>query len=143
MFFGLTNFLAIFQTMMDRILCDLINIGKVESFIDNVIVGIEKEERYNEIVEEVVKRLAENDLYIKLEKCKWKVIEVGFLGVVIILEEIKIEEEKVKGVLDWPNPKEVKDIQKFLELANYYWQFIKDFIFIVKLLHDLVKKDQK
>ena len=56
--------------MMDRILCDLINIGKVESFIDNVIVGIEKEERYNEIVEEVVKRLAENDLYIKLEKCK-------------------------------------------------------------------------
>ena len=61
----------------------------------------------------------------------------------IILEEIKIEEEKVKGVLDWPNPKEVKYIQKFLELANYYWQFIKDFIFIVKLLHDLVKKDQK
>ena len=143
MFFGLTNFLAIFQTMMDRILCDLINTGKVESFIDNVIVGIEKEERYNKIVEEVVKRLAENDLYIKLEKCKWKVIEVGFLGVVIILEEIKIEEEKVKGVLDWPNPKEVKNIQKFLELANYYWQFIKDFISIVKLLHDLVKKDQK
>ena len=143
MFFGLTNFLAIFQTMMNKILCNLINTGKVESFIDDVIVGIEKEEGYNEIVEEIVKRLAENDLYVKLEKCKWKIIEVEFLGVVIILEEIKIEEEKVKGVLDWPNPKEVKDIQKFLELANYYWQFIKDFIFIVKLLHDLVKKDQK
>ena len=143
MFFGLTNFLAIFQTMMNKILCNLINTGKVESFIDDVIVGTEKEEGYNEIVEEIVKRLAENDLYVKLEKCKWKIIEVEFLEVVIILEEIKIEEEKVKGVLDWPNPKEVKDIQKFLELANYYWQFIKDFIFIVKLLHDLVKKDQK
>ena len=143
MFFGLTNFLAIFQTMMNKILCNLINTGKVESFIDDVIVGTEKEEGYNEIVEEIVKRLAENDLYVKLEKCKWKIIEVEFLEVVIILEEIKIEEEKVKGVLDWPNPKEVKDIQKFLELANYYWQFIKDFIFIVKLLYDLVKKDQK
>ena len=55
---------------MNRILCDLINIGKVESFIDDVIVGTEKEEGYNEIVEEIVKRLAENDLYVKLEKCK-------------------------------------------------------------------------
>ena len=70
MFFGLTNFLAIFQTMMNKILCNLINTGKVESFIDDVIVGIEKEEGYNEIVEEIVKRLAENDLYVKLEKCK-------------------------------------------------------------------------
>jgi len=86
--------------MINKILWNLINTGKVASFIDDVIVGTEKEERYNEIVEEVVKRLAENDLYVKLEKYKWKVIEVGFLGVVIILKEIKIEEEKVKGVLD-------------------------------------------
>ena len=47
--------------------------------------------------------------------------EVGFLGVVIRLEGIKIEEEKVKEVLDWPASKEIKNMQKFLELANYYW----------------------
>jgi len=64
--------------------------------------------------------LAENDLYIKPEKCKWKVRKVGFLGMIIELEEIKIEEEKVKEVLDWLTPKEVKDIQKFPGLANYY-----------------------
>jgi len=52
--------------------------------------------------------------------------EVGFLRVVIGLEGIKIEEEKVKSVLDWLTPQGVKDIQKFLELANYYCQFIKD-----------------
>ena len=46
--------------------------------------------------------------------------EVGFLGVMIGLERIKMEEDKMKEVLDWPTPKEVKDIQKFLELANYY-----------------------
>ena len=52
------------------------------------------------MVEEVVKMLSENDLYIKLEKCKWKVREVGFLGVVIGLKGIKMEEEKMKEVLD-------------------------------------------
>jgi len=51
--------------------------------------------------------------------------EIRFLGVVIGLEGIKIEEEKVKGILNWPTPKEVKDVQKFLGLANYYCQFIK------------------
>ena len=69
-FFGLTNSPAIFQTIMNKILWDLISTGKVASFIDNVIVGTEIEEGYNKIVEEVVKRLAENDLYVKLEKYK-------------------------------------------------------------------------
>ena len=85
---------------MNEILWDLINTGEVVSFINNVIVGTEREEGHNEIVEEVVKRLVENDLYVKLEKCKWKVREIGFLGVVIGSEGIKMEEEKVKEVLD-------------------------------------------
>ena len=127
---------------MNEILCDLINTGEVASFIDNIIVETEKEEGHNEIVEEVVKRLAENDLYVKPEKYKQKVIEVGFFRVVIGLEKIKMKEEKVKEVLDWPTPKEVKDMQKFLGLANYYQQFIKYFISIARSLHDLVKKDQ-
>ena len=90
------------------------------SFIDDVIVKTEEEEGHDEIVEEVVRRLVENDLYVKPEKCKWKVREVGFLGVVIGLEGIKIEENKVKEVLNWLTPKRVKDVQKFLGLANYY-----------------------
>jgi len=66
------------------------------------------------------KGLCLQHLYVKPEKCKWKVREVGFLGVVIGLKGIRMEEEKVKGVLDWPTPKCVKDVQKFLGLANYY-----------------------
>ena len=69
--------------------------------------------------------------------------DIGFLGVVIGLEGIKIEEEKVKGVLDWPTSKCVKDMQKFLGLANYYCQFIKGFASIARPLYDMVKKDQK
>ena len=102
-----------------------------------------EEEKGHDKVVEVVKRLAENNLYVKPEKCKWKVREVGLLGVVIGLEEIKMEKVKVKGVLDQLTPKKVKDIQKFLGLVNYYWWFIKDFVSIAKLLHNLVKKDQK
>jgi len=52
-----------------------------------------------------------------------------------------MEKEKVKEVLDWPTSKRVKDIQKFLGLANYYWWFIKDFTAIARPLHDLVKND--
>ena len=120
MFFGLTNSPATFQAMMNKLLRDLINIEKVAVFIDDVIVGIETEEEHDELVAEVIKRLEENDLYIKLEKCKWKVREVGFLGVEIGPEGIKMEKEKVKGVLEWPTPMCIKDVQKFLGLANYY-----------------------
>ena len=58
-------------------------------------------------------------------------------------DRIKIEKEKVKRVLDWPTSKGAKNIQKFLGLTNYYQQFIKDFTVIARLLHDLVKKNQK
>jgi len=100
MFFRLTNSPATFQAMMNELLRDLINTGKVAAFIDDVIIGIEMEEGHDELVAEVIKRLEENDLYMKQEKCKWKVREVRFLGVIIEPEGIKMEEEKVKGVLE-------------------------------------------
>ena len=120
MFFGLTNSPATFQTMMNELLRDLINTGKVAAFIDNIIVGTEDKKGHDKLVTEVVKKLGENNLYVKPEKYKWKVREVGFLGVVIRLEGIKMEEKKVKGVLDWLTLKYVKNIQKFLRLVNYY-----------------------
>jgi len=64
--------------------------------------------------------LAKNNLYVKLKKYKWKVKEVGFLEIVIGLKRIKIEKEKIKDILDWLTLKGVKNIQKFLRLANYY-----------------------
>ena len=121
MFFGLTNSPATFQAMINRLLRNLINTGKVVAFIDDVIVGTENEEGHDELVVEIIKRLEENDLYMKPEKCKWKVREIEFLEVVIRPERIKMEKEKMKGVLNWPQPMCVKDIQKFLGLANYYY----------------------
>ena len=70
MFFGLTNLPAMFQAMMNELLRDLINIRKVAAFIDDIIVGTEIEEGHDEIVAEVIRRLEENDLYVKPEKYK-------------------------------------------------------------------------
>jgi len=99
MFFGMTNSPATFQAMMNEILRDLINKGKVVAFVDNVLVGTETEERHDEIVEEILRRLEENDLYVKPEKCIWKARKIGFLGVVIGPNGIEMEEGKVEGVL--------------------------------------------
>jgi len=70
MFFGLTNLPVIFQAMMNELLRDLINTGKVAMFIDDMIIGTEMEEEHNEIVAKVIRRLEENDLYVKPEKYK-------------------------------------------------------------------------
>ena len=134
MFFRLTNSPATFQAMMNKLLRDLTNMGKVAVFIDDAIVGTETEKGHDELVAEVIKRLEENDLYVKPEKCKWKVREVEFLGVVIGPEGIKMEKEKVKGVLEWLMPKCVKDVQKFLGLANYYCWFIEGFAMVARPL---------
>jgi len=143
MFFGMTNSPATFQAMMNEILRDLINEGKVAAFVDDVLVGTETEERHDEIVKEILRRLKENDLYIKLEKCVWKTRKIGFLEVVIGPNGIKIEAEKVNGVLSWPQPKNVRDVRRFLGLANYYRRFIKDFARVARLMNILTKKDEK
>ena len=73
MFFGMTNSPATFQGMMNEILRDMINKEKVAAFVDNVLIGTKTEKGYDELVEEVLKQLEENDLYVKPEKCTWKV----------------------------------------------------------------------
>jgi len=100
MFFGLTNSPVTFQTMINDLLKDLVVEEKVAVFIDDVMVVIETQEGHDEIVEEVLRRLEENDLFVKLEKCVWKVRGVGFLGVVIGEDGVRIEKEKVQGVVE-------------------------------------------
>ena len=106
--------------MMNKIMRDLINKGKVVVFVDNMLVGTDDEEEHDKIVVKVLKRLEENDLYMKLEMCSWKVNKVNFLGVVMGQGKIEMEEEKVEEVVNWPVPKMVRDVRKFLGLANYY-----------------------
>ena len=68
---------------------------------------------------------------------------MGFLGVIIGLDGVRIEKEKVFEVVDWPVLNSVKDIQKFLGLANYYRWFVKDFVKIARPLHKMMRKEIK
>ena len=138
MFFEITNSPATFQAMMNKILRDLINERKVAVFVNDVLVGTETEEGHDEIVEEILRRLEENNLYIKPEKCVWKARKIRFLEIIIEPNGIEIETEKVNEVLSWPQPKNVKDVRKFLGLANYYKRFIKDFARIARLMNMLI-----
>ena len=141
-FFGMTNSPATFQAIMDKILRDLVNKGKVAIFVDEILVETKTKKGHNEI-EEVLRRLKENDLYMKLEKCIWKVRKIGFLGVVIESNRIEIEKKKVNKVLSWPEPKNMKDVRKFLGLINDYRRFIKDFAQIAKPINVLTRKNVK
>jgi len=100
MYFGLTNSPATFQTMMNDIFQDLINQGDTATFIDDILVAMDTEKGHDELVEEVLKRLEENDLFVKPEKCKWKEREVEFLGVVIGPKGVEMQKEKVEEVLN-------------------------------------------
>jgi len=143
--------------MMNDLFRDLINQGDMVTFIDDILVATDMEEKHDKLVEEVLRRLEkhdklveevlrrleENDLFVKLEKCKRKVREVEFLGVVIGPKGVEMQKEKVKGVLNWLVPRNIKEVQKFLGLTNYYRRFIKNFARIAAPLHVLVRKEQK
>jgi len=95
MFFGLTNSPVIFQAIINDLLRDPVVEKKVAVFIDDVMVAMETEEGHDEVVEEVLRRLEKNDLFVKLEKCVWKVRKVGFLGVIIGEDRVRMEKETV------------------------------------------------
>ena len=92
------------------------------SSINNILIETEEKEEYDKVVEKIVRKLVENNLYVNPEKCQWKVKKVRLLEVVIELERIKMKDEKVKEVLNWLVYKKVKDVQK---LANYYRQLLE------------------
>ena len=80
---------------MNDLLRDLVVEEKVVVFIDNVMIAMETEKGHDEIVEEVLRRLEKNDLFVKPKKCVWKVRKVRFLGVIIGEDGVRMEKEKV------------------------------------------------
>jgi len=125
---------------MNDVLKDVIDKGIVIVFIDNILIFMEDEEHHDEIVEEVLKRLKENDLFLKPEKCECKK-EIEFLGMVIREKGVKMDTTKVEATMSWLMPKHMKDVQAFLGLANFYCHFIQDFSKIATPLHNLTCKE--
>ena len=90
---------------------------------------------------EVLKWLRDNDLFVKPEKCRFRVTEVDFLGMIISRNGIKMDPEKVNAILKWPEPMNVKQVHAFLGLSTFYRHFVKDYAIISCPMVDLTCKD--
>jgi len=110
MYFGFSNIPAIFQSMINDILGDLIHIRLVMVYLDYILIfGICLKE-HRQLVKEVLKRLQFNDLYAKAEKCFFEQSSIKYLGVIISENKVQMDEEKLSGVLEWPVPTKVKQV---------------------------------
>jgi hypothetical protein len=106
--FGLTNIPATFQDMMNHIFRDMLDQGVI-AYIDDILIYAEIEEKHDELVKEVLKRLEENGLVISPEKCVWARNKVEFLGYIISEEGIEMAKDKVETVLIWEPPKSLQE----------------------------------
>ena len=140
--FGLCNALAMFQRMMNELLWDLLDQGVVV-YLDDILIFTKTRDEHIRLVEEVLRRLEANDLFCKPEKCFFLKKEVEYLGFQIRHGQIKMNEGKVKAVLEWPEPGTVKALQAFLGFANFYRRFIENYSELVAVLTKLTRKNQK
>ncbi len=137
MFFGLTNSPATFQWMMNNIFCDLIGEGKVTIYLDNILIFSKNLNKHRQIVKCVLQRLRENKLFLKVEKCKFEVLETEYLGVIISEDSVRMDPVKITGIAEWPMPAKKKELQPFLGFTNFYQKFIKNYSKVVKVLTQL------
>ena len=141
MYFSLCNSPATFQKMMNEIFHNMLDVCVV--YIDDLMIftPTDNQEEHDRIVLEVLRRLRDNNLFVKPEKCRFRVTEVDFLGMIISCDGINRDPEKVNAILKWPELMNVKQVHAFLGLGNFYRRFIKDYAIISCPMVDLTCKD--
>jgi hypothetical protein len=142
MFFGLTNSPATFQAMINERFKDLIAKGVVVVYKDDILIFTKTLKEHRQVIRRVLQILTDNDLYLKLEKCLFEQESIEFLGLIILHDYVGMDPVKVDGILVWPAPHNVKEVQSFVGFCNFYRCFIKDFSNTAQPLHYLTTKDK-
>jgi len=140
MTFGLCNAPATFQTFMDTQFTDLIATGHIVIYLDDILIFATTLDKLVFYTHQVLKRLQELNLFLRPAKCSFNQMSVEYLGLIISEGELHMDPVKLQAVKDWPRPKSVKDIQKFLGFCNFYPRFVCTYSTLAHPLFDLTKK---
>jgi hypothetical protein len=143
MFFRLTNSPTTFQTMMNDIFTDMILEGVVVVYLDDILIFTKDLEEHHWITHQVLRRLAEHQLYLRPEKCEFEKTCIKYLGLIISENQVEMDPVKVAGVVEWLEPSNKQEVQSFLGFANFYCWFIRDFSHHARPLFNLTKNEQK
>ena len=122
--FGLSNASATFQGYVNKILAKKLDVFVIVYLDDILIYTEDPSQAHVEAVWWVLENLRKHSLFANLKKCRFHQDEVCFLGYVVSAQEVQMEDERIKAVKFWPEPKSVQDIQVFIRFANFYWHFI-------------------
>ena len=120
MLFGLTNAPASFQGYINKILAEKLDIFVIVYLDDILIYTDDDGDGHVSAVRWVLEQLRKFSLFANLKKCRFHQEEVRFLGYVVSLKGIRMEDKKIEAVKQWPEPQSVQDIQVFLGFANFY-----------------------
>ncbi|KAK3523516.1 hypothetical protein QTP70_001181 [Hemibagrus guttatus] len=140
--FSLTNAPAVFQALINKVFRDLLGRGVI-AYIDDILVYSASMEEHVIQVREVLARLQQHHLYVKLEKCKFHRSMVMFLGYVILHQGVEMDTVKVQAVMEWPEPSTVWELQDFLGFANFYRRFIWNYSSVAGPLMSLLRGKPK
>jgi hypothetical protein len=127
MYFGLTNSLATFQTMMNEIFQDLITEGVISVYLDDILIFTNSLGEHRRVTCLVLDRMHEHKLYLRPEKCEFEKTRIKYLGVIISHNKVEMDPVKIAGVADWPTPSNKKEVQSFVSFVNFYRHFIPGF----------------
>ncbi len=141
MSFELTNESFTFQNFMNDTLMNYLN-EFVVAYLDDIIVYNNNKKEHIQHVRKILQRLRETNIQADVNKCEFHIIEIKFLNMIIDRDDIKMNSEKVKTIVEWEKSTHLKEIQTFLRFVNFYRRFIKNFFKIVKSLVKLIRKDQ-
>ena len=137
--FGLFNAPASFQGYINKILAEKLDIFVIV-YLDDILIYTEDQgQGHVEAVRWVLDLLRKNGLFANLKKCRFHKDEVWFLGYVVSSQGIRMKDERIEVVRNWPEPKSVRDIQVFIGFANFYRRFIRGFSKIAAPLTSMLK----
>jgi len=143
MFFGMCNSPTTFQGMMDSIFDNMITGTLIIVYMDDMFIFHKDLKILKDHMKIALKRLRDNDLYLKPSKCEFHKTKIEYLGMVIKEGKVSMDTSKLKGIQDWLVPSTVKQVRGFLGFGNFYHRFIQNFPDITHLLNDLLRKDKR